>query len=112
VSAEQILELISDRRRMGEFLRHVRIERNLSRVAFGELIGIDDSSVSRVERGLMGLSIETLRQIAGRLDDSVDAFIAKALAWTPDEADPTPDVADEAESPPPASTDARNTAAG
>ena len=56
------------RARMGELLRSRRIARGVSQAEFARLIGISPSALSQAERGLTGLSGETLSRAWAALD--------------------------------------------
>ena len=66
---------VVDDGRLGAALRALRLRRSLRQVDVAVLAGSSDEQVSRVERGdLDGLSLGTLRQIAGVLDVRIEVL--------------------------------------
>lgn len=67
-----------DDQRVGALLRHLRVRRGLRQVDVAILAGIDDSTVSRIERGrLESLSIAVVRRVARVLEARLDLSL-----WT------------------------------
>lgn len=48
---------------VGKRLYQLRFERNLSQRVFGELVGMDNSKLAKIENGKVNISILTLRKI-------------------------------------------------
>ena len=61
--------------RVGEALRAVREELELSQTDLARLAGVTPSAVSQAERGSRGLSLETLLLLTERLGISIDQFL-------------------------------------
>lgn len=52
---------------LGEEIREARRARRLTQVELAELAGIDQSTLSAIERGTQGLTLGTLARLAGAL---------------------------------------------
>ena len=61
-------------RQLGARIRFARVERSLSRAAFGALLGITFEEVMRFENGEVHISSEQLTDIAAALGKSVSFF--------------------------------------
>ncbi|MGH3845319.1 MAG: helix-turn-helix domain-containing protein [Pseudonocardiaceae bacterium] len=61
--------------RIGAALRAVRTQRQLSQSELGRLAGVSPSAISQAERGQRGLSLETLLELTGQLNMSVDELL-------------------------------------
>jgi transcriptional regulator with XRE-family HTH domain len=61
--------------RIGAALRAVRTQRQLSQSDLGRLAGVSPSAISQAERGQRGLSLETLLELTGQLNISVDELL-------------------------------------
>ena len=61
--------------RIGVALRAVRTQRQLSQSDLARLAGVSPSAISQAERGQRGLSLETLLQLTGNLNMSVDELL-------------------------------------
>ena len=55
-------------RRLGVHLRQLRESRNISQGALARAIGMERPNYSRIEKGLVNVTIETLLRIVGGLD--------------------------------------------
>ena len=62
------------RKKFGNRLKAIRLERKLPQERFAELIGISVDFLSLIERGMNAPSFETLEQIAKRLRMPVKAL--------------------------------------
>lgn len=60
---------------IGEQIRQVREESGLTQEQFSELIGKTPQFVSDMERGVSGISIETLRTVCEKLSISSDRIL-------------------------------------
>jgi transcriptional regulator with XRE-family HTH domain len=61
--------------RIGAALRAVRTQRQLSQSDLARLAGVSPSAISQAERGHRGLSLETLLELTGKLNISVDELM-------------------------------------
>lgn len=61
--------------RIGVALRAVRTQRQLSQSDLARLAGVSPSAISQAERGQRGLSLETLLELTGQLNISVDELL-------------------------------------
>jgi transcriptional regulator with XRE-family HTH domain len=61
--------------RLGAALRAVRINRSLTQSDVGRLAGVSPSAISQAERGQRGLSLETLLELAGKLNLTIDQLL-------------------------------------
>jgi transcriptional regulator with XRE-family HTH domain len=61
--------------RIGAALRAVRTQRQLSQSDLARLAGVSPSAISQAERGQRGLSLETLLELTGQLNISVDELL-------------------------------------
>jgi transcriptional regulator with XRE-family HTH domain len=66
--------------RIGTALRAARTKRHLSQSDIARLLGVSPSSISQAERGQSGLSLETLLDLAGKLDMTLDELLRGELA--------------------------------
>jgi transcriptional regulator with XRE-family HTH domain len=58
--------------KLGERLRHIRKEQNLSQEQLGELAGLHTNYIGQVERGEKNVTIESLEKIAAGLNVSME----------------------------------------
>ncbi|HEX2111584.1 MAG TPA: XRE family transcriptional regulator [Gaiellaceae bacterium] len=61
--------------RVGTALRAARLQRHLSQSDLARLAGVSPSAVSQAERGRRGLSLETLLQLTGKLNITLDELL-------------------------------------
>jgi transcriptional regulator with XRE-family HTH domain len=61
--------------RVGTALRAYRLRRQLSQSSLARLAGVSPSAISQVERGERGLSLETLLDLAARLNVTIDELL-------------------------------------
>jgi transcriptional regulator with XRE-family HTH domain len=61
--------------RVGTALRAARIQRHLSQSDLARLAGVSASAVSQAERGQRGLSLETLLELTGKLNITLDELL-------------------------------------
>lgn len=66
--------------RIGTALRAARTKRHLNQSDIARLLGVSPSSISQAERGQSGLSLETLLELAGKLDMTLDELLRGELA--------------------------------
>ena len=63
---------------IGQALAYSRAERDISQVQLAEKVGMDQSDISKIERGVSNPSVNTLRKLADALDcDLVVKFESK-----------------------------------
>ena len=63
--------MASLRRKFGNRLKAIRLERDLTQEEFAELVAISVDFLSLIERGINSPSFEVLERMAGRLDTEV-----------------------------------------
>jgi transcriptional regulator with XRE-family HTH domain len=61
--------------RVGTALRAARIQRHLSQSDLARLAGVSPSAVSQAERGQRGFSLETLLELTGKLNITLDELL-------------------------------------
>ena len=61
--------------RIGAALRAARTQRHLSQSDLARLAGVSPSAVSQAERGQRGLSLETLLELTGKLNMTLDGLL-------------------------------------
>ena len=61
--------------RVGTALRAARIQRHLSQSELARLAGVSPSAISQAERGQRGLSLETLLELTGKLNMTLDELL-------------------------------------
>jgi transcriptional regulator with XRE-family HTH domain len=61
--------------RVGTALRAARLQRHLSQSDLARLAGVSPSAVSQAERGRRGLSLETLLELTGKLNITLDELL-------------------------------------
>lgn len=66
--------------RLGAALRSLRIARHLSQADLARLAGVSPSAISQAERGRRGLSLETLLDLAGKLNITLDELLRGDVA--------------------------------
>lgn len=66
--------------RLGAALRSLRMQRQLSQAELAAIAGISASAISQAERGQRGLSLETLLELTGRLNITVDELLRGEIA--------------------------------
>jgi HTH-type transcriptional regulator / antitoxin HipB len=57
---------------LGEMIKQARRERNLTQSQLGELIGVQKSQISRIERNAKNVTIETILRVFGALKAKVN----------------------------------------
>ncbi|MEV5646864.1 helix-turn-helix transcriptional regulator [Nocardia sp. NPDC052254] len=60
---------------LGAGLRHARIEKGWSQTELGRRAGVSASAISQMERGRLGLSLETALEVAGQLGVALDDLL-------------------------------------
>jgi transcriptional regulator with XRE-family HTH domain len=66
--------------RLGAALRALRMQRQLSQAELAAIAGVSASAISQAERGQRGLSLETLLELTGRLNITVDELLRGEIA--------------------------------
>jgi transcriptional regulator with XRE-family HTH domain len=66
--------------RLGAALRSLRMQRQLSQAELAAIAGVSASAISQAERGQRGLSLETLLELTGRLNITVDELLRGEIA--------------------------------
>ena len=61
---------------LADYVRQVRRERGLSQLALGEMIGVDQAQISRIEAGRGSLSPSALAWLATLTDDAGAELLA------------------------------------
>ena len=59
-------------------IKAVRQQKGITQQDLSEATGIDQSSISRMENGKQGISLDNLYQIALALDDPIDSFFSSS----------------------------------
>lgn len=57
---------------LGEMIKQTRQERNLTQTQLGELIGVQKSQISRIEKNAKNVTIETILRVFGALKAKVN----------------------------------------
>ena len=66
--------------RVGAALRAARLQRNLSQSDLARLAGVSPSAISQAERGQRGLSLETVLELSGKLNVTLDDLLRGEVA--------------------------------
>jgi transcriptional regulator with XRE-family HTH domain len=69
--------------RLGDGLRRVRLERNLTQAAVAEMAGVTPAAISQAESGRRGLSLDTLVPLCERLGIGLDDLLGTARGAEP-----------------------------
>ena len=75
-----VLEAAPAAARLGAALRGLRVSRHLSQSDLARLAGVSPSAISQAERGRRGLSLETLLDLAAKLNISLDELLRGEVA--------------------------------
>ncbi len=75
-----VLEAAPAAARLGAALRGLRVARHLSQADLARLAGVSPSAISQAERGRRGLSLETLLDLAGKLNITLDELLRGDVA--------------------------------
>lgn len=67
--------VLTRRRAVGDRIRTVRLDRDLTQERLAELAGLDRQSVNRIEVGVASPRLDSLLRIADALDVSVAALV-------------------------------------
>ncbi|WP_054773314.1 helix-turn-helix domain-containing protein [Methylogaea oryzae] len=67
-----------DMKTLGERIKRAREERRLTQKQLGEMVGIDQAHISRLERGEKGMAIDSLAAIAKALHVSLSDIMEDA----------------------------------
>jgi transcriptional regulator with XRE-family HTH domain len=70
-------DVVVSRKQIGERLRYLRVERGISQVALAEALGTYQTSVSAIERGARGVTVQQLVKLASALDASLDELVGR-----------------------------------
>jgi len=57
---------------LGEMIKQTRQERNLTQTQLGELIGVQKSQISRIEKNAKNVTIETILRVFGALKAKIN----------------------------------------
>lgn len=68
---------------MGSRIRKARLQAGLTQEAFAELLNLGPKHISAIERGIVGLSMETLQNICQVLHVSTDALLFGDIETSP-----------------------------
>ena len=74
-----------DIEKSGERIRKLRKVRGLSQSQLAEMIGVHVKTISKAERGIMGLSVDNLLAIAACFNTTVDFLISGKEEYDSDE---------------------------
>ena len=75
-----VLEAAPAAARLGAALRGLRADRHLSQAELARMAGVSASAISQAERGRRGLSLETLLDLAGKLNITLDDLLRGEVA--------------------------------
>lgn len=75
-----VLEAAPAAARLGAALQALRAERRLSQAELARMAGVSASAISQAERGRRGLSLETLLDLAARLNLTLDELLGGDVA--------------------------------
>jgi transcriptional regulator with XRE-family HTH domain len=75
-----VLEAAPAAARLGAALRSLRVARHLSQADLARLAGVSPSAISQAERGRRGLSLETLLDLAAKLNITLDELLRGDVA--------------------------------
>jgi len=59
-------------------IKTVREQKGITQQGLSEVTGIDQSSISRMENGKQGISLNNLYQIANALDEPIESFFSRS----------------------------------
>jgi transcriptional regulator with XRE-family HTH domain len=65
-------------KQIGERLRELRRQRGVSQVDLAEALGTYQTSISAIERGARGLTVQQLVKLASALDVSLDEIVGRS----------------------------------
>lgn len=68
---------------MGSRIRKARLQAGLTQEAFAELLNLGPKHISAIERGIVGLSMETLQNICQVLHVSADTLLFEDIEKSP-----------------------------
>ena len=71
---------------MGSRIRKARLQAGLTQEAFAELLNLGPKHISAIERGIVGLSMETLQNICQVLHVSADTLLFGDIEKSPADA--------------------------
>jgi transcriptional regulator with XRE-family HTH domain len=63
------------KKNMGERIRALRLEKGLTQVELGKRMGMTQSNVSEIERGIRGLTVRQLLKLSAILSTSTDTIL-------------------------------------
>ena len=61
-------------------IKVLRQQKGITQQGLSEVTGIDQSSISRMENGKQGISLNNLYQIAQALDEPIESFFSRCRA--------------------------------
>lgn len=61
---------------LGQKIKRLRTEKGISQISFSEMIGIENSNLSRIESGRTNPTYTTLNKIATALEISLSELVA------------------------------------
>ena len=68
-----------DYRALGEWIRHIRKNKRMTQNHLAELVGIEPSNISHIERAVSKVGLATLVGIANALECSVDDLLCDSI---------------------------------
>jgi transcriptional regulator with XRE-family HTH domain len=74
--------VVVSRKQIGERLRELRRARGVSQVELAKALGTYQTSVSAIERGARGVTVQQLIKLAGALDASLDEMVGRSARPT------------------------------
>ena len=66
-------------KRIGKYLKTVRLRKKMTQVELAGKIGADFQNISRIERGAVGITVYWLSKITDALEMNLGDFIKNAL---------------------------------
>ena len=70
--------LVVSRKQIGESLRVLRRDRGISQVDLAKALGTYQTSISAIERGARGVTVQQLMKLAAALDASLDELVGRS----------------------------------
>ena len=68
-----------DYKELGKRIKEQRLKQHLTQEKLGEIVGVNTSNISHIERAATQVSLSSLVKIANALDSSLDRLVCDSL---------------------------------
>lgn len=73
-----------DYKELGKRIKEQRLKQHLTQEKLGEIVGVNTSNISHIERAATQVSLSSLVKIANALDTTLDCLVCDSLCFVAD----------------------------